>query len=293
MGPVGRGWCLVPEAPPRTVPGPLGVAGRLTSPSAIPAITIGRLGYVCPQEVAPMLQQFIRPWCVPPCVGPAYGGPGGRAGGGVGGRPAPKCTRPGPSPAEPSLPPPCVETQRTPAPPPADLPLPTDPPAPLHHRCPSCAGPAGSLPAAHLPHRCTSLRNIRDNEEKDSAFRGICMMIGVNPGGVVQVGAAGPGGKARGPGPAAPHTGPVLFQDFIFFCDAVASWVSPKDDLRDMFYKVSSRVALPRSLGVGGGRPSSSRSGLGRPSPPCPPGLPTDSPRLQRPSRGGELAAVF
>lgn len=85
------------------------------------AITIGRLGYVCPQEVAPMLQQFIRPWC-------------------------------------------------------------------------------------------TSLRNIRDNEEKDSAFRGICTMISVNPGGVVQ--------------------------DFIFFCDAVASWVNPKDDLRDMFCKI-------------------------------------------------------
>ncbi|KAI3359256.1 hypothetical protein L3Q82_002775 [Scortum barcoo] len=85
------------------------------------AITIGRLGYVCPQEVAPQLQQFIRPWC-------------------------------------------------------------------------------------------TSLRNIRDNEEKDSAFRGICVMIGVNPAGVVQ--------------------------DFIFFCDAVASWVSPKDDLREMFYKI-------------------------------------------------------
>ncbi|KAK1877906.1 Transportin-2 [Dissostichus eleginoides] len=60
------------------------------------AITIGRLGYVCPQEVAPQLQQFIRPWC-------------------------------------------------------------------------------------------TSLRNIRDNEEKDSAFRGICVMIGVNPAGVVQI----------------------------------------------------------------------------------------------------------
>ncbi|KAM4643804.1 transportin-2 isoform 1-T1 [Amazona ochrocephala] len=92
------------------------------NPLPVPsAITIGRLGFVCPQEVAPMLQQFIRPWC-------------------------------------------------------------------------------------------TSLRNIRDNEEKDSAFRGICVMIGVNPGGVVQ--------------------------DFIFFCDAVASWVSPKDDLRDMFYKI-------------------------------------------------------
>ncbi|MEQ2161025.1 Transportin-1, partial [Goodea atripinnis] len=35
--------------------------------------------------------------------------------------------------------------------------------------------------------RCTSLRNIRDNEEKDSAFRGICTMISVNPGGVVQI----------------------------------------------------------------------------------------------------------
>ncbi|KAK2150308.1 hypothetical protein LSH36_413g02041 [Paralvinella palmiformis] len=85
------------------------------------AITIGRLGLVCPQEVAPMLQQFIRSWC-------------------------------------------------------------------------------------------TSLRNIRDNEEKDSAFRGVCTMIGVNPSGVIQ--------------------------DFIFFCDAVASWMNPKSDLKEMFYKI-------------------------------------------------------
>ncbi|XP_072023727.1 transportin-1-like isoform X4 [Amphiura filiformis] len=85
------------------------------------AITIGRLGYVCPDVVAPMLPQFIRQWC-------------------------------------------------------------------------------------------TSLRNIRDNEEKDSAFRGICAMISVNPGGVVQ--------------------------DFIFFCDAVASWQNPKEDLKEMFYKI-------------------------------------------------------
>lgn len=34
-----------------------------------------------------------------------------------------------------------------------------------------------------------------------------------------------------------PHVS-SLEQDFIFFCDAVASWVNPKDDLRDMFYKV-------------------------------------------------------
>ncbi|XP_073999050.1 transportin-1-like isoform X1 [Rhodnius prolixus] len=85
------------------------------------AITIGRLGYVCPHDVAPMLQQFVRQWC-------------------------------------------------------------------------------------------TSLRNIRDNEEKDSAFRGMCQMITVNPGGVVQ--------------------------DFIYFCDAVASWINPKEDLKEIFTKI-------------------------------------------------------
>ena len=57
-----------------------------------------------------------------------------------------------------------------------------------------------------------SLRNIRDNEEKDSAFRGMCNMIAVNPGGIVH--------------------------DFIFFCDAVASWVSPRPDLKEQFVKV-------------------------------------------------------
>merc|ERR1711978_669630 len=80
---------------------------------------------------------------------------------------------------------------------------------------------------------CTSLRNIRDNDEKDSAFRGMCQMISVNPSGVVP--------------------------DFIFFCDAVASWLNPQveiklnsnflvkysyihcffqPDLKDMFYKI-------------------------------------------------------
>ena len=32
-----------------------------------------------------------------------------------------------------------------------------------------------------------------------------------------------------------------LLQDFIFFCDAVASWINPKDDLRDMFCKVTKK----------------------------------------------------
>lgn len=90
--------------------------------------------------------------------------------------------------------------------------------------------------------RCTSLRNIRDNEEKDSAFRGICTMISVNPGGVVQVRPSDTQHFVFSPQiailnfllshPSSPE------QDFIFFCDAVASWVNPKDDLRDMFCKV-------------------------------------------------------
>eukprot|EP00116_Pleurobrachia_bachei_P000976 sb/3461238/ len=85
------------------------------------AITIGRLGLVCPEEVAPELPRFIRLWCA-------------------------------------------------------------------------------------------SLRNIRDNDEKDSAFRGICAMISVYPMGILN--------------------------DFIYFCDAVASWTSPKEDLKLMFRQI-------------------------------------------------------
>lgn len=59
---------------------------------------------------------------------------------------------------------------------------------------------------------CSTLRNIRDNEEKDSAFRGVCAMIGLNPSGVLQ--------------------------HFMFFCDAIASWSSPKEDLRQTFHKI-------------------------------------------------------
>lgn len=92
--------------------------------------------------------------------------------------------------------------------------------------------------------RCTSLRNIRDNEEKDSAFRGICTMISVNPGGVVQVRPSNTIGSVVIMLSVAPQLESLLHlssleQDFIFFCDAVASWVNPKDDLRDMFCKVN------------------------------------------------------
>jgi len=59
---------------------------------------------------------------------------------------------------------------------------------------------------------CLALRNIRDDIEKDSAFRGMCLMIRHNPNGVLK--------------------------HFIYVCDAIASWYYPQDELREMFYQV-------------------------------------------------------
>ncbi|PAV64728.1 hypothetical protein WR25_20562 [Diploscapter pachys] len=59
---------------------------------------------------------------------------------------------------------------------------------------------------------CYSLRNIRDNAEKESAFIGLCLMINMNPSGVVG--------------------------DFVFWCDAVASWNTPKPELKEMFASI-------------------------------------------------------
>lgn len=96
-----------------------------------------------------------------------------------------------------------------------------------------------------LPMWCQTLRTIRDNEEKDSAFRGICSMIGVNPQGVLQ--------------------------HFMFFCDAVASWNSPRDDLRETFHKVRWDLRCWVSTCCTG---------------------PTDLAWLQERGRGGELESI-
>lgn len=85
------------------------------------AISIGRLSYACPEDIAPMLKDFIKPWC-------------------------------------------------------------------------------------------SSVRSIRDNEAKDSAFRGICELIRKNPNGIVN--------------------------DFYFFCDAIACWDEPKQDLKQLLYEI-------------------------------------------------------
>lgn len=59
---------------------------------------------------------------------------------------------------------------------------------------------------------CLSLRNIRDNEEKDSAFRGICAMIMINPLAVTN--------------------------EFIHVCDAFASWETPSTALHTQFRNI-------------------------------------------------------
>lgn len=56
---------------------------------------------------------------------------------------------------------------------------------------------------------CYALRNVRDNADKETAFRGICLMVNTNPQGVLA--------------------------DFVFLCDAIASWTAPPEDLKNMF----------------------------------------------------------
>jgi hypothetical protein len=50
--------------------------------------------------------------------------------------------------------------------------------------CPQQVAPALNV---FVKHWCDALAEIKDNDEKDSAFRGICMAIQSNPGGVTEV----------------------------------------------------------------------------------------------------------
>ncbi|KAG8926361.1 hypothetical protein FRC03_004321 [Tulasnella sp. 419] len=59
---------------------------------------------------------------------------------------------------------------------------------------------------------CQALWEIKDNEEKDSAFRGFCTLIQLNPNGISQ--------------------------HFLWFCNAVVKWNTPSDELREMFRKI-------------------------------------------------------
>lgn len=56
---------------------------------------------------------------------------------------------------------------------------------------------------------CQALYEIRDNEEKDSAFRGLCTLVQVNPAGIAK--------------------------SLLWFCNAIVRWNNPSQELNAMF----------------------------------------------------------
>ncbi|KAG6335827.1 hypothetical protein ID866_3263 [Astraeus odoratus] len=69
------------------------------------------------------------------------------------------------------------------------------------------------LVAPHLPEFaqawCQALYEIRDNEEKDSAFRGLCTLVQGNPAGIAK--------------------------SLLWFCNAIVRWNTPSPELNTMF----------------------------------------------------------
>ncbi|KAJ8517524.1 hypothetical protein ONZ45_g5317 [Pleurotus djamor] len=73
-----------------------------------------------------------------------------------------------------------------------------------------------SLVAPHLPEFaqawCQALYEIRDNEEKDSAFRGFCTLVQTNPAGIAK--------------------------SLLWFCNAIVRWNQPSPELNHMFQQL-------------------------------------------------------
>ncbi|KAK0430055.1 related to importin beta-2 subunit (transportin) [Armillaria ostoyae] len=59
---------------------------------------------------------------------------------------------------------------------------------------------------------CQALYEIRDNEEKDSAFRGLCTMVEVNPAGIAK--------------------------SLLWFCNSIVRWNAPSPELNSMFQTI-------------------------------------------------------
>ncbi len=88
-----------------------------------------------------------------------------------------------------------------------------------------------TLVAPHLPEFaqawCQALYEIRDNDEKDSAFRGLCTLVQTNPAGIAKVNI------------------PLQFfqlpadrsqiQSLLWFCNSIIRWNQPSPELNNMF----------------------------------------------------------
>ncbi|KAI0687106.1 ARM repeat-containing protein [Cytidiella melzeri] len=70
---------------------------------------------------------------------------------------------------------------------------------------------------------CQALQEIRDNEEKDSAFRGLCTLVQSNPAGIAK--------------------------SLLWFCNAIVKWTSPSAELNAMFQQLLSGFKQHDSAG--------------------------------------------
>ena len=97
-----------------------------------------------------------------------------------------------------------------------------------------------ALVAPHLPEFaqswCQALYEIRDNEEKDSAFRGLCTLVQANPAGMAKV-------RCRSDAAFSPSfpamNGRLSFffvgQSLLWFCNSIIRWNQPSPELNNMF----------------------------------------------------------
>jgi len=90
-----------------------------------------------------------------------------------------------------------------------------------------------TLVAPHLPEFaqawCQALYEIRDNDEKDSAFRGLCTLVQTNPLGIAKVGAS-----------TLMHSLYLSLirhysQSLLWFCNSIVRWSQPSPELNNMF----------------------------------------------------------
>lgn len=92
------------------------------------------------------------------------------------------------------------------------------------------------LVAPHLPEFaqawCQALYEIRDNEEKDSAFRGLCTLVQTNPAGIAKVCLATLSCSCS----RVDRT--IFLQSLLWFCNAIVRWNNPSPELNAMFQQL-------------------------------------------------------
>lgn len=76
---------------------------------------------------------------------------------------------------------------------------------------------------------CQALYEIRDNEEKDSAFRGLCTLVQANPAGIAKVSC-----WLRILSPCM-TVADSWHQSLLWFCNSIVRWNHPSAELNNMF----------------------------------------------------------